>query len=82
MSDDATLRLVFEVMKTHEVADRMDDELVQEAYAVVEDLSERLDEAREEYQEEEAQHLALLQAVEEILLEDGLLDGPAAFLEN
>jgi stalled ribosome rescue protein Dom34 len=79
MSDDATLSLVFEVMKAHDVADRADDELVQEAYAVVEDLSDRLDEARETYAEEDAQHLALLQAVEEILIEDGLLEGPAAF---
>lgn len=81
MSDDATLSLVFEVMKAHGVADRSDDELVQEAYAVVEDLSDRLDEARETYAEEDAQHLALLQVVEEILLEDGLLEGPAAFQE-
>jgi stalled ribosome rescue protein Dom34 len=82
MSDDSTLDLVFEVMQAHEVADRMDDELVQEAYAVVEDLTERLDEARASYSEEDAQHLALLQTVEELLMEDGLLDGPAAFLES
>lgn len=81
MSDDATLSLVFEVMTAHGVADRIDDELVQEAYAVVEDLGERLDEARETYPEEDAQHLALLQEVEEILLEDGLVEGPSTFRE-
>lgn len=81
MSDEATLSLVFEVMKAHGAADRSDDELVQEAYAVVEDLTDRLDEARETYAEEDAQHLALLQVVEEILLEDGLLEGPATFDE-
>lgn len=82
MSDEATLNLVFEVMKAHGVADRADDELVQEAYAVVEDLSERLDEAREQYDDEDVQRDALLRAVEEILLEDGLVDGPPAFLEH
>jgi stalled ribosome rescue protein Dom34 len=79
MSDDRTLNLVFEVMKAHEVADRVDDELVQEAFAVVEDLAERLEEAREAYADEDARHLALLQEVEEILLEDGLLEGSALF---
>ena len=82
MSDEATLNLVFEVMHAHEVADRVDDELVQEAYAVVENLGERLDEARERYDDEDVQHDALLREVEEILLEDGLIDGPAAFLEE
>lgn len=82
MSDEATLNLVFEVMHAHEVADRADDELVQEAYAVVENLGERLDEARERYDDEDVQHDALLREVEEILLEDGLIDGPAAFLEE
>ena len=82
MSDEATLSLVFEVMKAHEVADRVDDELVQEAFAVVEDLGERLDEARERYEDEDVRHDALLREVEEILLEDGLIEGPAAFLDD
>jgi stalled ribosome rescue protein Dom34 len=82
MSDDATLSLVFEVMKAHGVADRADDELVQEAYAVVEDLTERLDEARDAYDDEDVQRDALLRVVEEILLEDGMVDGPPEFLEE
>ena len=82
MSDEATLDLVFEVMKAHGAADRADDELVQEAFAVVVDLSDRMNEAREEYDDEDVQHDALLRAVEEILLEDGLVEGPPRFMES
>lgn len=80
--DEATLSAVFEVMKGHDVAQRKDDELVQEAYVLVEELADQVEMVASDYDDEEAQHAAILEEVENILLEDGLLEGPAAFRQE
>lgn len=80
--DEGTLEAVFEVMKGHDVAQRKDDELVQEAYVLVEELVDQVEMVAADYDDEEAQHAAILEEVENILLEDGLLEGPAEFRQE
>lgn len=80
--DEATMDAVFEVMKGHHVAERKDDELVQEAYALVEDLVEQVERVAADYDDEDAQHAAILEEVENILLEDGLVEGPPEFRQD
>jgi stalled ribosome rescue protein Dom34 len=77
--DEATMDAVFEVMKAHDVAEARDDELVQEAYALVEELTEQVELVAGAYEDEDARRAALLEEVENILLDDGLVEGPAVF---
>jgi stalled ribosome rescue protein Dom34 len=77
--DEATMDAVFEVMKAHDEAEARDDELVQEAYALVEELTEQVELVAGAYEDEDARRAALLEEVENILLDDGLVEGPAVF---
>ncbi len=67
---------VFAVLEIHEAAEAEQDEVVEDAYATVVELEDRITEAVLEYGAAGPGRLVALREIESILIEDGLLDEP------
>jgi hypothetical protein len=77
-AEEATMDAVFEVMRAHDAAEEPGDELVHDAYVLVEELSEQVEHATD-YEDQGARRAVVLAEVENILLEDGLVEEPLIF---
>lgn len=72
---------IFRVLEAHEMAETVDDELVQDGLATVQELTGRITEAVMEYgaDVDGISELVALREIEDILIEDGLLSEPRRF---
>ncbi len=67
---------VLQVLQLHDMADSLDDEVVDDGYVAVVELEDRITEAVLESGGGNLQRMAALREIEAILIEDGLLEGP------
>lgn len=75
-SFEVTHQDVLEVLALHGVAESTEDEVVDDAYATVIEMEDRITEAVLEYADGGIRRLVALREIEAILIEDGLLDDP------
>ena len=73
---EVTHQDVLDILQLHDVADSLEDELVDDGYVTVVELEDRITEAVLEYTNGIPQRMAALREIEAILIEEGLLDGP------
>lgn len=67
---------VYEVLEAHGLAQSAEDEIVDDGYAAVAELEDRITEAVLEYADADTRRAVALQEIEAILIEDGLLEEP------
>ena len=70
---------VLEVMEAHKAADALEDEIVDDGFAAVVEMEDRITEAVLEYADESTRRAFALREIEAILIEEGLLEGPSRF---
>ena len=73
---------VLQVLQLHDMADSLDDEVVDDGYVAVVELEDRITEAVLESGGGNLQRMAALREIEAILIEDGLLEGPPRVSEK
>ncbi len=73
---------VYEVLEAHGVAQSAEDDIVDDGYATVAELEDRITEAVLEYADAGNRRAIALQEIEAILIEDGLLDEPRLAAES